>query len=59
MNYEGAEILFIGAAEDIDNELGIELTPQRESEKTAEIFNELRMVKSRHPAIPLLEGHWE
>ncbi|MGR6034088.1 MAG: hypothetical protein ACU4EQ_09120 [Candidatus Nitrosoglobus sp.] len=43
MNYEGAEILFIGAAEGIDHELGIELTPQRESEGTAEIFNELRI----------------
>jgi hypothetical protein len=59
MNYEGAEILLIGTAEGIDHELGIELTPQRESESTAEIFNELRMVKSRHPITPLLEGHWE
>lgn len=59
LNYEGVELLFIGAAEDIDKDLGIELTAHREDESTAEVFNELRMVKSRHPVKPLFEGHWE
>jgi hypothetical protein len=59
LNYEGAELLFIGSAEDVGKELGINITPQQESESTADIFNELRMVKSRHPTKPLFEGHWE
>lgn len=58
LNYEGAELLFIGAAEDVPKELGISLEPQREKESTAEIFRELKMVKSRHPVKPLLEGQW-
>ncbi|MFZ0256422.1 MAG: hypothetical protein WAN46_12400 [Gammaproteobacteria bacterium] len=59
LDYEGAELLFIGAAEDIPKELGISLEPQQETESTAEIFRELHMAKSRHPIKPLFEGRWE
>ncbi|NIQ57928.1 MAG: hypothetical protein GWN71_32490, partial [Gammaproteobacteria bacterium] len=47
LDYEGAEILLIGAEAGIE-ELGIRLDPQRETLETAEIFNDLRMEKSEH-----------
>nr|MBS0020314.1 hypothetical protein [Gammaproteobacteria bacterium] len=59
LDHEGAEVLFIGAADDIPKQLGLSLEPQHETESTAEIFRELRMVKSRHPVKPLLEGQWD
>jgi hypothetical protein len=58
LNYEGAELLFIGAAEDVSEGLGIELEAEEESESTAEIFKDLRLEKSQHPIEPLLEGEW-
>lgn len=59
LDYEGAEVLFVGAEAEVPEELGIELEPERESEGSAEIFNDLRMAKSRHPVEPLFEGEWE
>lgn len=59
LDHEGAEVLFIGAADDIPKELGLSLEPQHETESKAEIFRELRMAKSRHPVKPLLEGQWD
>lgn len=59
LDHEGAELLFIGAAHDVEDELGVRLDAQRESENTAEILNDLRMVASRHPVEPLFEGTWE
>lgn len=59
LDYEGAEVLLVGATEDVPEEIGIELDPQRETEGTAEIFEDLRMAKSRHPVEPLFKGKWE
>lgn len=59
LDYEGAEVILVGATGDVSRELGIELDPQRETEDTAEIFEDLRMAKSRHPAEPLFKGKWE
>jgi hypothetical protein len=58
LNYDGAELLFIGAAEDVSEGLGIELEAEEESESTAEIFKDLRLEQSQHPIEPLLEGEW-
>jgi hypothetical protein len=51
-------MVLISAAADVSKELGIELDPQSETESTAEILNDLRMRKSRHPIEPLLTGEW-
>lgn len=59
LDYTGTEFLLISAAEDVKEELGIDLDPQKESEDTAEIFNDLRMERSEHPTEPLLKGKWE
>ena len=59
LDHEGAEILLIGARQDVYEELGLQLNPEHETEATAEIFNDLRMEKSLHPTTPLFEGKWE
>jgi hypothetical protein len=58
LNYEGTEVLLIAASEDPREELGIELHPEPETEWSADIFNDLRMEKSRHPIEPLFTGEW-
>lgn len=55
----GAQLLLIGAAEDVAAELGLDLNPQHETERTAEIFNDLRLAKSEHKLEPLFQGKWE
>jgi hypothetical protein len=59
LNYEGAEVLLVGASEDIAGELGLQLQPQAETAATAEIFNDLRLERSRHAMKPLFEGQWQ
>jgi hypothetical protein len=59
LDHEGAEILLVGARQDVYEELGLQLNPEHETEATAEIFNDLRMEKSLHPTTPLFEGKWE
>jgi hypothetical protein len=58
LDYEGAEILLIGATKDIHAELGIDLRPQHESEADAAIFRELKIERSLHPIEPLVSGKW-
>lgn len=59
LDYTGAEFILTGASDDVSEELGIELNPQQETEATAEILNNLRMRKTRHPIKPLFEGDWD
>ena len=58
LDYPGVELILIGASADISEELEIELDPATETEDTAEILNDLRMRKSRHPIEPLFTGEW-
>jgi hypothetical protein len=59
LDHAGAELLFIGASEEVSGELGVQLHPQEETEATAEIFQDLRLEKSRYPLKPLFEGSWQ
>ena len=59
LNYEGAEFVLISAAEDVSDELGIQLHPENESVASADIFNDLKMEKTIHPLKPLFRGEWE
>ncbi|WP_303909535.1 hypothetical protein [Thiohalomonas denitrificans] len=59
LDYEGAELMMIGAREDAERELEIDLDPQDEDVNSAEMFSDLRIRKSRHPIEPLFEGRWE
>lgn len=59
LDHENAEIVLIGAARDVRQELGIELDPEVEDERDADIFRDLRLERTRHPVGPLFEGRWE
>src|SRR5438128_5542663 len=59
LDREGTEFVLIGADEDVFEELGVPLNPQRETIDTAEIFNELHMERRDHPLKPLFEGKWQ
>jgi hypothetical protein len=59
LDYEGAEIILVGARSDPEKSYGVDLGAEDEDEGSAEIFKELRFAKSRHPVRPLLSGEWE
>jgi len=54
----GAEIILIGADEDVPGELGIRLQPEHETLDTSELFRDLRLKRSEIPTEPLTEGEW-
>lgn len=58
LDHEGAELLLIGAREDPEEELDIELHPADEDETHAEILRTLRLPADEHPREPLLKGEW-
>ncbi|MBA3900092.1 MAG: hypothetical protein H0X62_07770 [Bacteroidetes bacterium] len=58
LNYQYAEILFIGASKDVKKELGMKLNPENETEKEADIFKALSLDKEEHPLEALFEGEW-
>jgi hypothetical protein len=59
LDREGTEFVLIGADEDMFEELGVRLDPQRETLETAELFDDLRMERTAHPLKPLFEGRWQ
>jgi hypothetical protein len=42
----------------VEGELDLRLAAQRETARKAEIFSELRLLKSRQPVEGLFEGRW-
>lgn len=58
LDQEGIEFVLIGARHDVEQELGIHLDTEVETEATAEIFHRLRMPPDRHPSEPLTRGEW-
>jgi hypothetical protein len=57
LNYENTQILLIGARKkDVEEELGIDIDEQKETEKSADIFKELKVRKEQVPLKPLLKG---
>jgi hypothetical protein len=59
LDYEGAELILIGAKDDPRRELGISLKTEKETEKSADIFSDLKLKRSQHPVAPLFKGKWE
>jgi hypothetical protein len=59
LDFEGAEIILVGARSDPEKAYKVDLEAEDEDEGSAEIFKELRFAKSRHPVRPLLSGEWE
>jgi hypothetical protein len=58
LDYEGAELVLIGAANDASAELQIDLDPELERLETADVFEELRLAPRRSATEPLREGRW-
>jgi len=58
LDHAGAELLLIGAAEDVSEELGISLDAEHETVDTADFFADLRLDREQHPTEPLLKGEW-
>jgi hypothetical protein len=58
LDFEGIEFVLIGAAEDVRQELGIDLKPERERIDRTDIFRELKLEPEEHPLQPLLKGEW-
>jgi hypothetical protein len=56
LDYEGAEIILVGAERRAQKAHGLDL--EDEVEGTPDIFKQLQFARSRHPAEPLLEGRW-
>jgi hypothetical protein len=59
LDYENAQILLVGAEQDVREELGIDLHPQKEEEGLKALLNDLHMEISQHPTEPLLKGQWK
>jgi hypothetical protein len=59
LDHPGAQLLLIGASTDVRDELGLDLNPERETERTAEIFRDLHLAKSEFKVEPLFKGKWE
>ena len=59
LDYEGVEIVLVGAGRNVAEALGIDLEPAHETAATAEIFRDLKLEESIHPLAPLFEGKWE
>jgi hypothetical protein len=58
LDFEGIEFILIGAAEDVRQELGVDLKPERERVERADIFRLLKLEPEEHPIQPLLKGEW-
>jgi hypothetical protein len=59
LDREGIELILIDAEEDVFDELGVRLDPQRETIERVEIFNKLKMERTQRPLMPLLRGDWK
>ena len=57
LNYEGAELMFIGASEKPEQELGIVFKPDHETLRSADVFKDLKLPREIARE-PLLEGEW-
>ncbi|MGC9541303.1 hypothetical protein [Streptomyces sp. UG1] len=58
LDEEGIEFVLIGAAHDVEEELGIRLDTEAEDAESAEIFRRLHLPREKHPTEPLTKGEW-
>lgn len=58
LDYEGAEVVLIGAAGDPAQELGIDLDSEAELLGIRDLFEELRLSRHRQLTDPLEKGEW-
>ena len=58
LDYEGAMVFMIGVNDELAK-LGMQVNKDIETEGSADIFQELKMSKKRHPIEPLMKGTWK
>jgi hypothetical protein len=57
LNYENTQLLLIGAKKkNVEEELGIDIDDEKETERSADLFKELKVRKEEIPLKPLLKG---
>ena len=57
LNYENTQLLLIGARkEHVEEELGIDIDEEKESQRTADLFKELKIRREQVPLKPIFEG---
>src|ERR687888_110025 len=57
LNYENTQLLLIGARKkDVEEELGIDIDEQKETERSADLFKELKIKREQVPLKPLIKG---
>ncbi len=57
LDYENTQLLLIGARKkDVEGELGIDIDDEKETQRSADIFKELKVRKEQVPLKPLLKG---
>ena len=59
LDHEGIELVLIAASAEVSDELGAALPGEQENAETADIFDQLRIDRDRHPTEPLLDGEWQ
>jgi hypothetical protein len=59
LDYEGAELVLIGGDDSQGQDPSLGLQPEAEDERSAEIFEVLKIDRSDRAAKPLFEGAWE
>ena len=57
LNYENTQLLLIGARKkDVEEELGVDIDEEKETERSADLFKELKLRREQIPLKPLLKG---
>src|SRR5215204_7515916 len=60
LNYENTQLLLIGAKKkDVEEELGVDIDEEKETERSADLFKELKLRKEQVPLKPLLKGKFQ
>ena len=59
LNYENTQLLLIGARKkDVEEELGIDIDEEKESQRSADLFKELKVRREQVPLKPIFEGRF-
>ena len=57
LDYENTQLLLIGArTKDVEEELGVDIDEEKETERSADLFKELKLRREQMPLKPLLKG---
>jgi hypothetical protein len=57
LNYENTQLLLIGARKkDVEEELGVDIEEEKESQRSADLFKELHVRREQVPLRPIFEG---